>query len=358
MLQWQRVHIFDELKHHGVEFDLFNPLLMDDIDEAQEKLIKMFDEGEYVLFMTCLCNNNHIRKTTVEEIKRKGVPTLSFRPDNLAIPFNDKEMATTFDLLWLTSKQTKYLYDKWGAKSVFVPYAANPYRYVYHKLPITRRVCFIGNPHGSRASIINSITSCQLPIDMYNGGKKNNEDNQDAIIPKWSIASAGTISVIRTRLKFHEGREMLRGALLEKIKGAETIIKNDNLNNYPGLTFEEMIEKYSEYVLSLSFSSYAKTDALKKSIPVVNLRNFEIPMCGGLQICRYSDEMADYFEDGKEAVLYRSDDEKIDKIRYYLNTAKESEIRTMKEAARKRCENEHSWSCRFSKVFQELGIRF
>ena len=307
--------------------------------------------------MTCLCNNNHIRKSTVEEIKRKGVPTLSFRPDNLAIPFNDKEMAATFDLVWLTSNQTQYLYDKWGANTIFLPYAANPYRYVYHEKPMTRKVCFIGNPHGSRSSIINSITNDQLPIDMYYGGNKINEDKQNIINPKWSIVSPGTLDVIRTRLKYHEGREMLRGALLELIKGPVTINKNDHLQHYPGVTFEEMTEKYSEYVLSLSFSSYAKTDAIKKSIPVVNLRNFEIPMCGGLQICRYCDEMAEYFEDGKEAVLYCSDEEKIDKIRFYLRKAKESEIRTMKDAARKRSERDHTWWCRFSKVFEELGIR-
>lgn len=356
MLQWQRVHIIDELKYHGIEFDIINPLIYENVDKAHEACLSAIDKGRYDLFMTCLCNNNHIRKATVEDIKRRGIPTMSFRADNLSVPYNDKDMASTFDLIWLTSYRTKGLYDKWGAKTIILPYAANPYLFLYRTIPLSRKVCFIGNPHGSRASVINYITQNGIPMDVYYGGNINNSTGKDEIIPKWTIGSPKAISVFYDRLRFQEGRIMLKGALIERVRGMEGVASNEYLSHYSSLSFEEMIEKYSEYALSLSFSSYARTDCLHNNVPVVNLRNFEVPMCGGVQICRYCDEMNEYFEDGKEVVLYRSEDEMIDKLRYYLNTANESEIRQMKKLARLRSENEHTWYCRFRRVFDVLGL--
>ena len=358
MMQWQRIHFFDELSHHGVKIDVFNPLLYRSIDEAQDAIIKIACDNSYDMFMTCLCNEKHIYKATVETIKQKGIPTLSFRPDNLAIPYNDKKMSTVFDLIWLTSKDTQYLYDKWGANTIYQPYAANPYVYFYKGGASINKVCFIGNPHGSRTSIINSLSKGGIPVDMFYGGKKELDKGGKLIEPKWEMAVQSPIQTTIDRIRFREGRIMMRGAICEKIKGVQEVENNRCLNRYSGLTFEEMINSYSNYNLSLSFSSYARTDVLKHNLPVVNLRNFEIPMCGGVQLCRYSEEMASFFEDGQEAVLYHDNTEMIDKAKYYLQRAKEDEIRRMKEAARYRSENEHTWWCRFTKVFDALGLKY
>ena len=68
--------------------------------------------------------------------------------------------------------------------------------------------------------------------------------------------------------------------------------------------------------------------------------------------------MAAFFKDGQEAILYHDNTELIDKAKYYLQRAKEDEIRRMKEAARYRSENEHTWWCRFTKVFDALGLKY
>lgn len=359
MSQWQRVHFFEELSHHGVLIDAFNPLLCRNIEDAQEQVIKLAKKSNYDLFMTCLCNEKHIYGSTIETIKQMGIPTLSFRPDNLSIPFNDKELAPVFDLLWLTSKDTQYLYEKWGAKTIFLPYAANPFVYTRkNKTPSIRRVCFIGNPHGSRTSVINTISQGGLPVDMYYGKRIETVDNQCTIKPRWYLpaTSKNTLLSIISRLKSKEGRILLKGAIYEKMKGGIELDMNSFIQNYPSLSFDDMVNSYSMYYLSLSFSSYARTDLLKKNLPVVNLRNFEIPMCGGIQICRYSEEMETYFEDGKEAVFYRCNEELLEKVDYYLNKASEQEVGAMAKAARFRSENEHTWFQRFTKVFEEFGL--
>ena len=115
---------------------------------------------------------------------------------------------------------------------------------------------------------------------------------------------------------------------------------------------------YSEYRLALSSTSYHNTDVLKNPVEVINLRAFEIPMSGGLQICRYNNYLAEQFEDGKEIIFYRTNEEFHSKVDYYLHKAKECEIAELKASARKRAESDHTWIKRFSIVFEILGINY
>lgn len=64
-------------------------------------------------------------------------------------------------------------------------------------------------------------------------------------------------------------------------------------------------------------------------------RSIEIPACGGFMLAEYSDEHARLFEDGKEAVFYRSRDELVEKAKYFLDH--EEERRAIAEAGLARC---------------------
>ena len=147
MFQWQRVHIINELEQHGCNVVTFNPLEYETPEEANVSLIRHLEEHKYDLFFTNVGYYKVLFPDTVERIKKMGIPTLSLRCDNLVIPFNDKVLAPYFDLVWLTAIETKYLYDRWGVKSFFAPYAANPYVFKSNGSGQNiRKVCFIGTP--------------------------------------------------------------------------------------------------------------------------------------------------------------------------------------------------------------------
>ncbi len=355
MFEWQRVNIFDELSRYNVEIDPFNPLGFSSWEEANEKVLSKANKVCYDLFMTDICHKSMIFKETLDVFKQKGIPTLCFRPDNLLIPFNDQELAQSFDLFWLTSQETSYLYKKWGANVVFQPYAANPFRYVYSPKTLIRKVNFIGRPYGSRPNMINMLTRHIVPVDVFcqnNPSLYNSQSTSES--NRLSIQLQPFYIQVTDRLRFSIGRKILLSNLISKIKGEPILEENTSLKLCPRLTFEDMCKTYSNYCLSLASSSARGTDNLSHPVNVVNLRNFEIPMCGGLELCRYSEEMANYFEDGKEIVLYRNDEDLIDKARYYLN-APEREINRIKRNARYKAENEHTWFNRFKKVLGRLG---
>lgn len=356
MFEWQRVHIFDELSRHNVEIDSFNPLVFSSWEEANEEIISKTSGGSYDLFMTDICHKSMIFKETLATLKQKGIPTLCFRPDNLLIPFNDQELARSFDLFWLTSQETSYLYEKWGAKVVFQPYAANPYRYVHNPGALIRSVDFIGRPYGSRPNMINMLTRHNVPVDVFcNNNPSLNSAQSTTESNRLSLQLQPFFVQVTDGLRFSIGRKVLLSNVISRIKGEPKLEENTSLTLCPRLTFEDMCKTYSNYSLSLASTSARGTDILKHPVNVVNLRNFEIPMCGGLELCRYSDEMAEYFEDGKEIIFYRNNDELIDKAIYFLN-ASGDEISRMKRNARKKAENEHTWFIRFSKVVGRLGL--
>ena len=124
------------------------------------------------------------------------------------------------------------------------------------------------------------------------------------------------------------------------------------------MPFDELNRIYSSYALSLASTSARNTDILREPVGVVNLRAFEIPMAGGLQFCRYNEELAGYFEEDKEIVFYRDNLDLIEKANYYTKRASDAEIAKIKKAARIRAEGEHTWWHRFVKAFDILGIKY
>ncbi len=351
MYQWQRYHIFDELDHHDCHIIVFNPLTYSSVEEANQKLIQELKNNKYDLFMTPH-NEDWLFIETLKEIKHIGVPTLLICFDNLIVPFIHYKIAPYFDLVWLTSKETKSLFDKIGVTSLFLPYAANP------NLERSNEKCigvgFIGTPYGSRANMINSLTRNGIPVFCH-CKKKMNGQIKEELVPQNSMSLN---HVFMQFLKFHQGRVVLRGALVNYFKKSARIEDNIWLHKEYIVHPSELYKYYSKYSLALSSTAARNTGVLNHPLDIVNLRNFEIPMSGGLQICRYTDEMAEYFEEDKEIILYKSNEELIDKAKYYYSQEREDTRRRMRKAARERAVSQHTWFNRFIHVFQSLGINY
>ena len=220
MIKWQRIHIFDELKHHNCEIKVCDPSSFENINDANEKILNEIDLYKPHLFMTPY-NENELFIQTIKAIKMKGVPTLLICADNLTIPYYHLKVSKYYDLVWLTAHETKYLFDKEHAKTIFLPYAANPY--LKGGKEKINGVGFIGSPYGSRVNTINSLIKNSINVYCHN---KKNISKQ--VIDNSSKQSGSFINSIRETirlLKFKEGRRVLHGAFVNKLCGNNYLIE-------------------------------------------------------------------------------------------------------------------------------------
>lgn len=358
MYWWQRNHLIDELVRYGHEIITFNPLDYSSIDEANEKVLDVIDNLKQVdLFMSCVDQDN-IYADTVKRIKQKGIPTCMVAWDNLELPYKQKDIAPAFDVVWLTSWETQYLFEKWGCKNiVFATYAANPFVFTPKWSTPINAVGFIGSPYGSRVNKINDLTEAQIPCQIYSNALFNKGYNT-SIGGVHKFDPADVMIKASRYMRFPIGRKVFFSTIKNKLvkkaglnEDTEFLIKNHSVSD------EEMVSLYSNLALSLNISELRDTYVCKQPIHKVHLRTFEIPMSGGLELASYTEELAGYFEDGKEIVLYKSKEEMIDKARFYLDPKNETLVMQMKQAARMRAESEHTWACRFNEVFKTLNLK-
>jgi spore maturation protein CgeB len=351
MDKWQRIHIFDELEENGHTIEVFNPLAYKNFSIANEEFIKSFRIRKKLpdLFMTCV-GSEQIFSETIETVRSKSVPTLLICFDNLHAPFMHQKIAPQFDLVWLTSRETQYLFKKWGCNTLFMPYAANPNRFHINYSGEIDAIGFIGTPYGTRTSKINQLTKNNITCHVYTNVV--NSEDQSIADYKQLLNSFFYLS------RFKIGRNVIWGAIKNKIgnKSDNLLVRNDYLNLFPSVSFSEMNKLYSNLALSLGITELRNTYALKNPVHKIHLRTFEIPMCGGLQLTSYTPELENYFKNDKEIILYKNSDEMISKATFYLQPKNEKLRKKMKFAARERAEREHTWLNRFNKVFKYLNL--
>jgi len=282
-----------------------------------------------------------------------GLPTALICFDNLHAPFLHRKIAPLFDAAWLTSHETKAIFEKWGCKNIIVqPYAANPYKFRPNRTTPKNTVSFIGSPYGSRISTLNFLTKNKISCDIFSSqiDEKGQKTEHKIISQKISV-----LEKARRAMTFDIGRKVFFSDVKNKIlKPKQVLDKNENLHLHSSVSFDEMQKIYSNSTLSLNITTLGNTYLLKKPLHKLHLRTFEIPMCGGLEIAFRVEELTDYFEDGKEIVFYRTDEELISKAKFYLDTKQENIVKKMKQNARYRAENEHTWNKRFEKLFEIL----
>jgi spore maturation protein CgeB len=107
------------------------------------------------------------------------------------------------------------------------------------------------------------------------------------------------------------------------------------------------------HVNSLSSMANHAVSLFAGNRPQIKARNFEIPGHGGFLLTSEADGLEEYFTIGKEIVCFKSFDDLVDKIRFYLANEKQREdIRT---AGQQRTLSEHSYTSRIREILHSIG---
>ena len=352
MNQWQRHHFIDELQRVGHTFTIFNPLSYRSIEESNEALPVFIRNAKqkFDVFINP-APSTLLFKSTIRKVNELGLPSILLCFDNLHAPFIHEEIAPFFDLVWLTSSETEYLFKKWGCTTLFQPYAANPCLFTPEYDKEIPSIGFIGTLYDDRVNRINRLTTHSVPCTIYSNLILNAENKN----PGKKLNAFEIISVLGRLSQFSVGRKVAYGRIINKIYNSRNrLINNEFLQTLPSVPFEKIKFLYSNHALSLNITELRDTFHLNPPIHKLHLRTFEIAMCGGLQIAPYVEELSTYFKDGEEIILCKDDEEFISKSKFYLQPENASLRMKMKQNARKRAETDHTWNNRFTAVFNEL----
>jgi spore maturation protein CgeB len=178
-------------------------------------------------------------------------------------------------------------------------------------------------------------------------------------------------------------RTSTRQKIVEELKKAGIKIRVRG-RGWPGggLAEEEMIKTFSRSKINLNFNIppqrwrlkliarlFLKRSAqrivpdfwnlgsnfrswINMAILQIKARPFELSACGAFVISGYADDLENYYKENEEMVFYRSTEELIQKINYYLSHAEEREA--IAGAGHERTIKDHTYEKRFREIFSKV----
>jgi spore maturation protein CgeB len=328
--------------------------LIDELTQAhKEKPVELFLSYFY---------NSHFDPSGFDQIKQLGIPTVNFYCNSIYQFSLVSEIASKVDFSWHAERDARSLYLKVNANPVWVQMGADPN--VYHPTPeVARqpRACFVGQRYCDRDRWLAQLARHEVPFDIYGSGWNPEENyiqsngDADGHHRPQAGSSRAKWAVMRETL---EKNGWLSGVLRTLRQGAyarETRKLGSMLQPYAKGKAADVAEVLGRYEVVLNFSNvWGDGRPGSQLIPHIRLRDFEAPMSRTCYLTGYTDEIAEFYELGKEIDTYQSSQELVDKTNYYLKNPSAAE--SLRSAGYLRATKDHTWKRRFEDLFLKVGF--
>ena len=312
--------------------------------------------------------NSHFDPAGFDDLRRLGIPSVNYYCNSIYQFELVDEIARKSDFSWHAERDARSAYLAVGAKPVWVQMAADPTIYKpIDGIVRSARAFFVGQRYADRGQLMASLIKGGVPIDIYGAGwgaappTRQAPSNDDIYLgrrrPKqgtWTSYAAvvgdtlkqqgpvgGTVRVIN-QWRYRTRSRALTPLFAPHARGF--------------VTFADLVRLFSSYELCISFSNvWADGRPGSKLIPHVRLRDFEGPMSRACYLTGHSEELAEFYDIGREIDTYRSEEELTEKAHFYLRRPASAE--RLREAGHQRARRDHTWERRFQQLFSEVGLR-
>ncbi|MEJ1296660.1 MAG: glycosyltransferase [Candidatus Sedimenticola sp. (ex Thyasira tokunagai)] len=239
--------------------------------EMYDFVSKTISEHE-IDVIVCYLSGRSTDPKTLEKIRAFGIPMINEGLDDErkfrsrrgedGVYRGNKSICKYFDLSLTSSKSAIVKYLVEGGRPMYKDYAGNEKKYKNLPLDKTYDVAFVGSDYGVRRKYIQHLR--ENGIDVYTKGNGWEEGFADS---------------------------------------------------------DEMVEIFNRAKIVLGFSTVGKND----DIFILKGRDFEVPLTGSFYLTGFHDELFEYFDIGRDIEVYRSKEELLDKVRYYLENEDQRE---------------------------------
>lgn len=319
----------------------FSQQLIDKFKQEHQK--KHFD-----LFFSYL-KDGMVEASIIDQIREIGVSTCNFSCNNTHQFHLVKNLSPHFDYNLHSEKDVREKFLKIGATPLWWPMASNPKYFKPQNIPREIPVSFVGANYGLRAKYASYLLKNKIDVHLYGPGWVSGSRTRTYSTLKYCWLICQTISSISYQ------DQARASSLLADHAFRRALSASFPKNMHLPVTDDELIRLYSSSKISLGFlevyDNHNPNDLVKRHL---HLREFEAPMSGALYCTGYIDELAEFFELDKEVIVYRNEEELLDKIRYYLTH--ESEAQRIRSAGYQRAISDHTYHNRYKQLFRQINI--
>lgn len=347
-----------EMGHEVVLFPARKGILAMQRNDAQlraafsQKLLDTFRrehaQKPFTLFFAYLMDGM-LDPCVIDEIRKTGVPTCNFSCNNAHQFYLVDELSPHFDYNLHSEKDTRDKFLSIGANPLWWPMASNPKYFKPMDVPRTIQASFVGANYALRARYIAHLLENGIDAHAYGPGWVGGART------RWRSIAKRYLFLWQAFLAINPQAQSAASAKLADHDFWRCLKVRFHANMHPPVSDAELIALYSRSHVSLGFLEvYDCHDPSRPITQHLHLREFEAPMSGALYCTGYMDELAEMFEPDKEVLVYRSQRELLDKMRFYLAHPDQAEM--IRQAGRKRALAEHTYHERFRKLFKILGL--
>lgn len=260
--------------------------------KMNNKLIEVARAGNFDCLF-CVTFEDQLKASALKAVRGTGVTTIGWGcDDHWRFDNYSQHLAPCFDWWVTTDSAAVSRFKSIGYPNVIrSQWAIEPSVYGPMDVPRTIDISFVGQPHGNRPQIIRSLLYAGFNVAVFGYG--------------WSPRSR--------------------------------------------VTHEQMLEVFSRSKLCLNLSNSSSHASSQ-----IKGRVFEVPACRSVLLTDPADDLENYYEPGKELVVYRNPNELVSLTRHYLDHDGEREA--IAEAGYERTLREHTWRHRFDDIFQAAGV--
>ena len=274
--------------------------------------------------------SNEIPEGLLLKLKKKYIVLNWFSDDQWRFDSFTKKKAHLFNYCVTTDSNSVDKYLKIGVNNVILSQWAAISRYSgSQKIKYKYDVTFVGSFSLAREWIILKLKKAGISVNVFGVGWENKE------VPDYN--------------------QMLEIFLESKINLnlSNSSPKNSDFISFYFKNIFNNLNKF--YLLKKNIIKFLKALKLyfiyKKNKEQIKARNFEIPASFGFQLTNYVDGISDFFEDGKEIVLFKNSNHLSEQCKYYLKNENEREsIKLNGFLATK----EQTYRDRFIEIFKEI----
>ncbi|PIR95915.1 MAG: hypothetical protein COT92_03955 [Candidatus Doudnabacteria bacterium CG10_big_fil_rev_8_21_14_0_10_42_18] len=338
-LSFEYKNLFDSLKNMtGVQAEMFG---MDQIladvgrDEMNKRLVKQVEETKPDLLF-CFLFSEEIKKETIDYITKKTkTQTFNwFGDDHWRFPVYSRYWAPLFTTVSTTDARAFLAYRAEGILNVVkTQWATNPFMYKPQdpaKKTGAYNITFYGQKYGNRGKYVDFLKKSGLPAEGYGWGWPNGGGT--TVQEMLDIYSYSAINLNFSETPYYGFKK--------------------KLNLFAKLFVKKELGKYSFNIWKFFENCKAAIGTQHRTI---KSRTFDVPACGGFLITGASDDdLGEYYDLGKEMVVFKNKQDLAAKCKYYLEH--EDERRAIAKAGYERTLREHTYPHRFREIFKHMGL--